>query len=216
MVEDFGLRVDDYLDGVVAALEIGDEDFYLAAGRLPADLVDDHGKGARAAEDIVVTVHAGDDGMLEAEGGDGFGNATGFIVIDGVRTALGHGAEAAAARADVAQHHESGGLVVPALADVGAMGALADGMEVEVAGELFEGVEIVAGGSLGFEPVRLGRGMARRRADLNEIEGGGRKARICDDGIGHVGTWRYCSEAAQRQPGRLRNPIPPAPNVRSW
>ena len=169
VVQHFRVRVDDDADGVFAALEIGDENFDLAAGSLLADLFDDEREGACAAEDIVIAVHAGDDGVLEAEGGDGFRHAAGFVKIDGVGTALGHGAEAAAPGAEVAEHHERRGLVVPAFADVGAVGALADGVQVEVAGKLLECVEIVADRGLGLQPLGLGGGLARGEIDLHQV-----------------------------------------------
>ena len=62
----------------------------------------------------------------------------------GLGAALGHGAESAAAGAQVAQHHEGRGLVVPALADVGAMGALADRMQVQRTGQPLQVVVILA------------------------------------------------------------------------
>jgi len=49
-------------------------------------------------------------------------------VVDGLGLAGGDRAEAAAAGAGVAEHHEGGGLVVPALTDVGALRRFADRM----------------------------------------------------------------------------------------
>ena len=87
--------------------------------------VNDLSKCPRAADQIVVAIDAGDHGMLQAQRGHGLGDAARLVKIDRLGAALGHGAESAAARAQVAQHHEGRGLVVPALADVGAVGALA-------------------------------------------------------------------------------------------
>ena len=131
-------------------------------------------KALGGAEIVVVAVDAGDDGVGEAKLGDCVGHAARLVEVDGFGLALGHGAEAAAARAEVAEHHEGGGLLVPALADVGALGALADGVEVEVAGELLEVVEGLAAGRSGLEPLRLADRLARREVDLDEF-GGGRR-----------------------------------------
>ena len=168
VVEDLGARFDDDADGFLVALEVGDEDFDLAAGRLAANFVDDHDEGAGAAEDVVVAIDAGDDGELEAESGDGFGDAAGLVEVDGLGAALGDGAESAAAGAEVAEHHEGGGFVVPALADVGALGGFADGVEVEGAGQLLEVVVVFAHGRAGVEPLGLGERAARGEVDLDE------------------------------------------------
>ena len=151
------------------ALEVGGEDFDAGAGRLSADFADDFDEGAGGAEVVVVAVDAGDDGVGEAELGDGVGDAARLVEVDGLGLALGDGAEAAAAGAEVAEHHEGGGLLVPALADVGALGALADGVEVEVAGELLEVMEGFAAGGAGLEPLGLAHGGAGREIDLDEV-----------------------------------------------
>ena len=161
MVEDLGAGFDDDADGFLVALEVGNEDFDAAAGGLAANLVDDHGEDARAADEVVVAIDAGDDGVLQAERGDGFGDAARLVEVDGLGAALGDGAKAAAARAQVAEHHEGGRLVVPALADVGALGALAHGVQAERTGQPLEVVVVLAHGGAGFEPLRLGQGALR-------------------------------------------------------
>ena len=60
--------------------------------------------------------------------------------------------------------------MVPALADVGALGAFADGMERERAGEALEIVVVFAHGSAGAEPLRLGSGRAAGGLDLDEVD----------------------------------------------
>ena len=60
MIEDFRTGLDDGADGLAVALEVGDEDLDAAAGGLAANLGDDKGEGARAAEVVVVAVDAGD------------------------------------------------------------------------------------------------------------------------------------------------------------
>ena len=69
-------------------------------------------------------------------------------------------------RADVAEDHERGGAVLPALADVRAVRFLADGMEVELAHQLLE-PEVIADRrapcTLSQDGLRSGRGSARWR-----------------------------------------------------
>ena len=169
VVEHFGAGIDDNPNCFGLSLEVWDQDFDLAAWSLAANLVDDHGEGSCAADQIVVAVNAGDDGVLQAENRDGFGDAARLVEVDGFRTAFGYRAEAAAARAEVAQHHEGGGLVLPALADVGAMSAFADGVQVERARQPLEVVVVLAHGRAGLEPLGFGRWSLADRFDLNEI-----------------------------------------------
>src|SRR6185295_8891997 len=68
-----------------------------------------------------------------------------------------HVAEAAATGADVAEDHEGGGTALPALADVGAVGLLADRMEVVLLDRLLQPAVGGATGSRDLEPGRLAR-----------------------------------------------------------
>ena len=113
------------------ALEVGDQHLDRQSGHAAADLADGVGEDARAANVVVVAVDAGDDGELQSQLLDGFGHAARLVEIDGCGRALGHGAETAAPRADIAQQHEGRGAVVPALADVGAVRRLANRVQVE-------------------------------------------------------------------------------------
>src|SRR5439155_12734536 len=100
---------------------------------------------------------AGDDGEFKSQGGAGFGDAAGLVVIDGQRTAFLYSAESAAARTHVAEDHEGGGAAVPAIANVGAGGALTHGMEVQFLHQLFEVVIVFAYRSGGAQPDRSRR-----------------------------------------------------------
>ncbi len=60
--------------------------------------------------------------------------------------------------------------MVPALADVGAVSALANSVEVERAGEALEVVEVLAAGGAGLEPLGLGGGSCAGGGDLDEIK----------------------------------------------
>jgi len=154
VVEDVGGGVENDVHGGVGALEIGNEDFHATAGDAFADGTDGGGEDASTAIGLIVTVDAGDDGKLEAHAGDGFGDPAGFIVINREWCPFLHGAEAAAAGAEVAKDHEGGSAAIPAVADVGAGGTFADCMEIEIGDELFEIAVIVADRGGSFEPLR--------------------------------------------------------------
>ena len=169
VIENFWLRVDDNPDCLTIALEVGNEDLDATAGRLTSDLIDDHGEDASTADQVIITVDAGDDSVCESEGGDGFGNAAGFVEVDGLGTAFGNGAESAASGAEIAEHHECRRFVMPAFADVGALSAFADGVKAERAGEALEGVVVFAHRGTGLQPFRFGSGGAVGGLDLDQV-----------------------------------------------
>ena len=107
--------------------------------------------------------------MLQTQCGYGFGDAARFVPIDGLGTTFGYRAESATARADVSQQHEGRGLVIPALADIGALRRLANRVQVESARELFQVVKIIADWGLGSEPLGLGQAKRWAQLDLNEL-----------------------------------------------
>jgi hypothetical protein len=120
--------------------------------------------------------------MLQAECGDSFSHATGFIPVDGARLALGHGTKAAAPGADISQQHESCSTVIPALADVGALSRLAHRVQSQTAGQLLKTVKIFADRGLGPEPLRLGLPEGRTQFDLYEWGTGGHRTSILHAG----------------------------------
>src|SRR5208282_2617344 len=149
-------------------LKIRDQHFDAAIGNQLADLTDRFGKDFGPAYVVVVAVYAGYDGMLQSEGGYGFGHAPRFIPVDRFGASFGHGAKAAAPGANIAEQHERGGLVIPALADVGALRRLADGVQTESARQLLQVVKVVAHGSFRSQPVGLGHASGRSEVDLNQ------------------------------------------------
>jgi len=96
------------------------------------DLADRLRENVGAEVGQVVAVHGRDHRVLELHRPDRLGDARrlGDVVLG--RTAMGHGAVGAVSRADIAQNHERRGPVLPALADVGAMGFLAHRVEIEI------------------------------------------------------------------------------------
>ena len=80
--------------------------------------------------------------------GDRLRDARGLGDVVLRRAAVGDGAVGAVPRADVAEDHERRGAVLPALADVGAVRFLADGVEVELAHQVLEAQVVGPAGRL--------------------------------------------------------------------
>ncbi len=188
MVQDLGLRGNHHAQRGLVALEVGRQNLDPASRGLQPNLADDLHESLSGAEIVIVAVDAGNDGVCEPELGHGVGDAAWLVKIDRLRPAFGDGAKSAAPRAQIAQHHEGSGLLVPALADVGALGALAHGVQVQVAGQLLERVKGLAAGSLGLQPLGLAYGQAGAEIDLHKLGDLGRgrhgiycthNARVC-------------------------------------
>jgi hypothetical protein len=116
------------------------------------------GENERAEVRKIVAIHGCDDGMLELHLSDRGGDPRRLLDVVLWRPPVRHGAVRAVPRAHVAQHHERGRAVLPALTDVGAVGFLADGVQVEVAHQLLESQVLRATRSANFEPARLSLG----------------------------------------------------------
>src|SRR5262249_48338791 len=95
--------------------------------------------------------------------------ATRLVPVQRLRLSLGHGTKAAPPGTQIAQQHEGGGFVVPALADVGTLRGLAHRMQVERTREPLELVIVVAHGGARLQPGGLGLRTPRRKVDLNEF-----------------------------------------------
>ena len=130
-------------------------------GRLPADLADHADERGGAVVGEVVAVDAGDDRVAQAHLGDAARDAGGLERVVPRRLAGLDVAEAAAPRARVAEDHERRGSALPALADVGAGGLLADRVQVLGFDQRLELAVALAAGRRHLEPRRL----ARRGAD---------------------------------------------------
>ena len=99
-------------------------------GRQHPDRADHADEGARPVVGQVVAVDRGDDGVAQPHRLHLVGDAQRLQRVVPGRLAGLHVAEAAAPGADVAEDHEGRRAALPALADVRAVGLLADGVEV--------------------------------------------------------------------------------------
>lgn len=63
--------------------------------------------------------------------------------------------------------------MIPALANVGAMRALADRVQVQIAGQLFQVVIGLAHRRARLQPLRLGGGVPGRKINLDQVSSGG-------------------------------------------
>ena len=153
VVEDVGPGVHHGAQRGVGAVEVGDEDLDAHPGRGLAHPADRLGEDARAAVGQVVAGDAGDHHVLQAEPADRLGDASRLVVVEPGRLAGLDRAEAAGPGAGVAQDHDRGGALVPALPDVRAVGLLADRVEREAAQEPLQLVVVLARRQPGPDPV---------------------------------------------------------------
>ena len=150
----------------LGAVEVGDQDLDAHAGASVAELADRGRERAGAAVGQVVAGDRGDDDVLEAHLRDGLGDPARLVVVEPGGLAGLDRAEAAGPGADVAQDHDRGRALVPAVPDVGAAGLLADRVEVQAAQQALEVVVVVARRHPRLDPV----GMA---AERDRAVGGG-------------------------------------------
>jgi hypothetical protein len=176
VVEDFGFLVEHELQGLPVAAEIGDEDFNAGAGGLDSDLADGLCPDVCAAVVELVAVDAGDDDVIEAHQADGVAHTAGFVEVEGGGASGGDVAEAAASGADVAEDHEGGGTGVPAFAHVGALGGLADGVELVGVDQVEEAGKALTGGHFHLQPGGLAAGIGGIGEDF--------------EGDGHISVFR--------------------------
>ena len=175
MVQNVRARLDDDAQRVGVTLEIGDQHLDGGLGEAPADLTDALGEDLGAAVGQVVAVDAGDHDVLEPHLGDRLGEAHRLVRVERGGGPVGHGAVGAIPRADVAQDHERGGVVLPALPDVGAVGFLADGVKLQPAHHLLQGEVVGPARGFDLQPgglalIPLG-GAVNARGELNERGG---------------------------------------------
>ena len=111
------------------SVEVGDQDLDAHAGARVAQAPDRVGEDARAAVGQIVAGHACDHDVIEAQAADGLGHAARLVqVVDGGPVRLDR-AEPAGAGAGVAEDHDRGRSLVPALAHVRALSLRANGVQ---------------------------------------------------------------------------------------
>src|SRR5208283_1657263 len=151
------------------ALKIRNQHFDAAIWNQLANLANGFRENLGAANVVVIAIHAGHHGMLQAKRGYSLSHPARFIPVDGFGPALGHGAEAAAAGADIAQQHERRRLVIPALPDVRALCRLANRVQPQSPREFLQIVEVLADRRLGSQPLRLGYAQRCAKLYLNQL-----------------------------------------------
>ena len=174
MVVDVGARFEHRADGIRIALKIGDEHLDRAAGKTLMDLPDRFGKDVRPEVGEIIAVDRRDHSVPQVELGNGLTNARWLFDVVFWRSAVRYRAIRAVPRTHIAQDHERGGAVFPAFADVGAMGFLADGMQVEFLHHLLEAHVVRASWRLHLEPRRFPlweRFASVTSHDLNQLLG---------------------------------------------
>src|SRR5580704_2464348 len=169
VIENVGPRLEHNLQRFFESLKVRNQHLDAAIRNQLANLANGLGENSGATDVVIVTIHAGHNGVLQTQRGHSFSHAARFVPVDRLGPALRHGAESAAPGADVTQQHESRGLVIPALADVGALGRLADGVQPQPARQLLEVVKVLSNRRFGSEPVGFWHPQRRPQVDLNQL-----------------------------------------------
>ena len=168
VVENGWARGKDHVEQFLAALEVGRQHLDAGVGQTGAH----GGNGAREVAGAlvrqVVALHAGDDDVAQGHAGGGLGHALGLVRFDRLGAKGLDGAELAGARTAVAEDHEGGAALVPALAQVRAARALTDGVQPQVLHEAADVGAVAAGVDLDADP--LGQ---TRTGELGERGGHG-------------------------------------------
>ena len=159
VVVDVGLGVEDDIDVLHVAFEIGHQNFDRGSGAAVLDGANRHRPDGGTTVGEFIAGDTGDDAVFEIHLRHGVGDAGGFAEVELCGTASLDRAEIAGARADVAEDHHGGGAAGPAFAEVGALRALADGVQFVLVDELAGGVVAGAGRQFGSEPGGLARGV---------------------------------------------------------
>jgi hypothetical protein len=174
VVEDIGCGIHHNAEGVLRTLEVRDENLDGRFGEPGADLEDASGKRLRAAVLEVVPVHRSDHHVAESHAGDGLGEPDRLVRVVRSGRSVRDGTVRAVPRAHVAQNHERGGLVLPALPDVGTASLLAHGVEPQLPHHSLELEVGRAAGCPDLQPRRLadqrGNRRPRRRDCASELD----------------------------------------------
>jgi hypothetical protein len=203
VVEHVGPGFDHFFERAVLAQEIGREHFDGSLRTARADGAHGVSEMRSTAVGEIVAVDASDDDVGKAELGGRLGDVFGLGFVECAGQAGLHVAEGAGARAGVAHDHKGGVLLLPALADVGAAGLLAhgvqavgtrDGLRSEEAGR-YRRLHADPGGLFGLARVGAMRLFGMARARIAEVENNG-----------HAFTYGCGGQAARRRPMRCCRP----------
>jgi hypothetical protein len=131
VVEHVGSRVEHDPEGRLDSLEVRDQDLNPAVGYARAGPPDRFRENGGPPVRKVVSIDGGYHGVPERHRTDRVCDPRGLLAIEFVRASMRHCAVGAGARADVAEDHEGGSPVMPALTDVRAASLLAHRVELE-------------------------------------------------------------------------------------
>ena len=215
VVEDVGTGIHHAPERSGLAVEVRDQDLDAHPRRGRPHLADRLGEDARPTVGQVVAGDAGHDDVLEAQSAERLGDPARLVVVEPGRPAGLDRAEATGPGAGVAQDHDRGGALVPALPDVGAAGLLADGVEAKAAEEPLEVVVVLAGRHPGPDPVRVTAhrgdraahrdGVRRDRSVVSARPGGREDRELASHGRSVLG-WSSGPAAVSRPWSRARSP----------
>src|SRR5512146_1431603 len=124
VIVDVGPGLEHGANRVFVALKVGNEHLDRAVGQALLDLPDGLGKDVRAKVGQIVAVDRGDDDVPEPHFHDRGRDAGRLLDVVPGRPAVGNGTVRTVPRTDVAQNHEGGGAMLPALAHVWAVSFL--------------------------------------------------------------------------------------------
>src|SRR5438270_11729882 len=152
VVEHVHARVDDGPHRLEVSLEIRDEGLDEQVGTAGLDLPHRLCEVSRASVGQVVAIDRCEHDVGEVHFGEGDRHLRRFVQVESsMRIARSHRAEVATASAGVPHQHERRGPSAPTFPDVGAMGLLAHGVQVQGAEEALQVTVVLAGGGSGPE-----------------------------------------------------------------
>src|SRR5713226_6264668 len=132
VIEDIRPRPEHDSQGVPITAKIGNQNFDFAARHAAANFFDGPRENMRAAVGLVVTVHRSHHRVTQSHFCHGFRYTKRLVLIRRAHRLAGrHSAEAARARADIPEDHESRGAMFPAFTHIRAARAFADGVQFE-------------------------------------------------------------------------------------
>ena len=118
---------------VQATPEVGHQNFDFGVGRQFTGFFNTGHKMAGATITQIIAVYAGNDHVVQTQGGNGFCQIQGFVFIERIGATMAHIAEGATAGALVAHDHEGGGAFAKTLTNVGARSLFAHGVQFVLA-----------------------------------------------------------------------------------